>query len=226
MSDTSKTEYDSWDQIKDDLKEAATDAVIEVATENAVAISRDEAIVIAEELIDQHIAIKGERALGASATVTFNEKPTGGWEGSSKKVTNILFDIGRAAKIMPGPGLSAMAGFYLPHPELAGVLAIFTLLNALNKLREIKLTQQQAGVLHRMWQLPQDDQQCVPHDDLLDKVNNNFALYNWQPLTEEKLISALAVLEKIGCIEKIDPYHSILMTNVKWHLKEQIKYSP
>ena len=225
MPDTNEAEYDHMEQIKDQLKEAATDAIIEVATENVFAISREEANVIADELIDEHIAIKAERALGASATVTFNENPTGGWQGKSIKVTNIVFDIGQAAKILPDTGLIAMGGFALPHVKFAGVLAIFTLLNALNKLREIKLTQQQAGVLHTMWQLPQDDQQCVPHDGLLEKVNNDFALYHWQPLTQEKLIAALTFLERIGCVEKIDPYHSILMTNVKWQLKEQIKYS-
>lgn len=225
MTDNSETESDQGERIKDDLKEAATDAVMEVATENVVAISREEATVLADELIDEHIAIKAERALGANATVTFSESPTGGWQGKSIKVTNIVFDIGQAAKILPDAGLISLGGIALPHAKFAGVLAIFTLLNALNKLREIKLTQQQAGVLHSMWQLPQDSQQCVPHDGLLEKVNNDFALYHWQPLTEEKLNSALTFLEKIGCIEKIDPYHSIQMKNVKWHLKEQIKYS-
>jgi hypothetical protein len=141
MADTNETENNENDQIKDALKAAAKDAIIEVATENVVAITTEKATVIADELIDEHITIKAERALSGSATVTFSESPTGGLSGKSVKVTNIVFDIGQAAKTLPDAGLVAMSGFALPHAKFAGVLAIFALLNALNKLREIKLTQ-------------------------------------------------------------------------------------
>lgn len=209
----------------EDLTDHAADAILECVGES-VDISRAEALTIADEILNEYTTLKGERALGANATVYTINDPRGGFEGSrSIKAGNILINLGSVAKtskLLPIAVSTAFTAYISEHPKYAIVMFIFSTLNAVRSLRELDLSQRLAGVLYTMWQSRSHEDNTVAHEGLLERVNKQFIEFEWNAIEADEMISILEKLERIKCIEKIDPYHSLMMTGVKYLLKENI----
>lgn len=73
-----------------------------------------------------------------------------------------------------------------------------------------------------MWDGKEQQADSVPHDGLLERVNDAFQQYGWKKIDGEELISQLETLEKINSIERTSD-RSIAIDEIRWRLKETVR---
>jgi hypothetical protein len=216
---------------EDDLSELVSEALSELLTE--FQIESEERVVLAEELIEKFTSpLLIQKAAGATSQVSVTISPGGGVENArSVKARNILVNLKQAAIALPA-SLPALASFYERHgitdtvgTSALAILYFFPLLKSISEVLRVPLTQQAAAILMVMWNSKGENDESVPHDGLLGKVNSTFKDYQWREISAEELVSYLETLERIGCIERDSWMLSIAIEKIRWRLKEAVRIS-
>lgn len=223
---------DGKDVEPNDLSGLVGEAISEILADVEIHIEPQERVVLAEELIEKFTSpLMIQKAAGATSQVSVTMSPAGGVENArSVKGRNVLVNLKQAAIALPA-SLPALASFYLKHgitdkvgTSLA-ILYFFPILKSISEVLQIPLTQQAAAILMVMWNSKKENDESVPHDGLLGKVNSTFKDYQWKQITAEELVSYLVTLERIGCIERDSWLDSIAIEKIRWRLKEAVRIS-
>lgn len=147
---------------------------------------------------------------GILESVSMVEGGIGG--AKSTKPGNLLLSMQKLFTSVSS-GVLTIAGT-LSNPWLAPFCAI-VLWDSVYSGMTTNLTEREAAILWTMWE-NRENENCVPHNTLLDKVNNELKIYECTLISQKELEHSLKVLEKISCIKRSRHDES------KWILIEDI----
>jgi hypothetical protein len=224
---------DRRDEKSEVLPEIAAEAISEILAEAQIEIEPQERIILADELLEKFTSpMMIQKAAGATSQVSVTMSPSGGVQDArSVKARNVLVNLKQAA-IAVLASLPALASFYQKHgitdavgTSALAILYFFPILKSLSEVLQIPLTQQAAAILMLMWNAKNENDESVPHEGLLEKVNARFEEYQWKPITADDLVSYLESLERIGSIERDSLSESIAIEKIRWRLKETVRIS-
>ena len=226
-------ERDRREEKSERLSEIAGEAISEILAETQIEIEPQEKIILVEELLEKFTSpMMIQKAAGATSQVSVTMSPSGGVQSArSVKARNTLVNLKQAAIALPA-SLPALASFYQKHgitdavgTSALAILYFFPLLKSVSEVLQIPLTQQAAAILMLMWNGKNENDDSVPHEGLLEKVNARFKEYQWKQITPDDLVSYLESLERIGSIERDRLSESIAIEKIRWRLKETVRIS-
>lgn len=135
--------------------------------------------------------------------------------GRSVKLGNIFLNLQKLMTTLAASGLTVVGTVTVPW---TAPLAAIVIWNMVWSNLKVELSEREAAILWTMW-VNRDDDRCVGHVDLLDKVNSELQAYGRSSISRQELDDALETLKKMRCIEWSESDPS------KWRLRESIRVS-
>lgn len=152
---------------------------------------------LAERVIDAACVIRVPNDEGERFTELITVGPGGTGGGTSVKPGNVLLKTSKLA-VLGAKAVTSAVGVFA-HSWLIPVAAIILWDEIYSRLK-VDIQERDATVAWTLW-VHRDKSGCVSHGGLLALVNSERATFGRNPMSQQELDDALALLKRLRCIE-------------------------